>query len=151
MITMETPPHTPAPAQAKSVRSKSGRTSVRPVALAEAAAHAASTVPGAVDVRSGRTVLAPTYGPHTSVSGVAISHPAPGRLVVEIHIVVSPAAISLAGAVGGRNKARLATLHAPNTPVLLHLAGQVRGAVYSVLRRYGERPSAVDISIDDLQ
>src|SRR5262249_26460704 len=110
--------------------------------------HAASAVPGVADVRSGRTVFAATYGPHTCVSGVTIAHPAHGRLAVEVHIVVSQAAISLADADGGRNAA---SPHAQHIPMLLHLAGQVRGAVYSMLRRYGERPSAVDISIDDLQ
>jgi hypothetical protein len=72
----------------------------------------------------------------------------PGRLAVEVHIVVAPAAIPLAD---GDQGGGVAMHRAQNIPVLLQLASQVRGAVYRVLRRHGERPSAVDISIDDLQ
>jgi len=89
-----------------------------------------------------------TYGPHAHVSGVTISHLASGTLAIEVHIVVAQAAISVADATGDRSAAML---RAQSMPVLLHLAGRVRGAVYDVLRRYGERPSTVDISIDDLQ
>jgi len=151
MIAMKTAPHAPAPIDAARSTSRSGRTSFTPVVLAQTVAHAASTVPGVADVRSSRADLVATYGPHTRVSGVTFTHPAPGKLAVEVHIIVSHAAISVisvADAASGRNAT---ALRAQSMPVLLRIASQVRGAVYSTLRGYGARLSAVDVSIDDLQ
>ncbi|WIG60659.1 MAG: hypothetical protein OJF49_003407 [Ktedonobacterales bacterium] len=140
----------PAPVRAKaaSATSKRGRTSLSPVALAQAVIQAASAVPGVASVRSRGAGLAATYGPHARVAGVAIAHPTPNQLAIELHIIVSLADISppASGSAQGA-----AAQGGQDMPVLLDIASQVRGAVYKAMRRHGERPITVDVCIDDLQ
>lgn len=140
----------PAPVRAKaaSATSKRGRTSLSPVALAQAVIRAASAVPGVAGVRSRGAGLAATYGPHARVAGVAIAHPTPNQLAIELHIIVS--LVGIAPPESGSAKGTAAQ-GGQDMPVLLDIASQVRGAVYRAMRRSGERPITVDVCIDDLQ
>jgi hypothetical protein len=131
------------------------------VALALALSQAARTVEHVVDVSAGRNCVVATYGPGQRVIGIALRRTAqsawdrPSSFVVEAHIVVATAAVTVPLVIPKtpRNKRqRQRATSAPGTPVLLRIAEETRHALASTLRRV--RPGetwVIDITIDELR
>lgn len=124
---------------------------VSDLALASAAAQAARTVPGVIDLSSGLVTLAATYGPGQRVTGVVVHHVSPDKpdeVVLEIHVVLSEAhcKTTLAAAVGpvGHDTESLG--------ILTDIANQIRRAVYDTLQDVAaQAPVRVDVLVDDLR
>jgi hypothetical protein len=138
------------------------------VALALALAQTARTVEHVVDLGAGRYGVAATYGPGQRITGIVLRRAAQSEgsegsaavaPVVEAHIVVATAAITNAMTPAAqRKKQRLSPDHARDAagtqgaPVLLRIAGDVRSALATTLRRLRpNEPWDIDIIIDDLR
>jgi hypothetical protein len=115
------------------------------LALAQATAEAVREVPGVLELSSGRSVLAATYGVRQHVTGVVIHHPRPGETSIEVHAVLgglTPRGTALeTGVASTRRQA-----------VLLDVAETIRGTVDRVAFTL-QLPTllGVDVYIDDLR
>lgn len=112
------------------------------LSLANNIAQAVCAVPGVCNMSKGRFALAATYGPGGQVPGVVLWHQAPGKLLIEVHIVVCETLL-LAALQQRQTKA------SAQPPVLPHLAEQVRIAVQQVVMEVNLFPQAIDVVIED--
>jgi hypothetical protein len=112
------------------------------LSLADSIAQAVRAVPGVCRMSKGRFALAATYGPGRQVPGVVLWHQAPGKLLIEVHIVVCETLLLAA------LQQRQAKISA-QTPVLPQLARQVRMAVQQVVMEVNLFPQAIDVVIED--
>jgi hypothetical protein len=141
------------------------------VALAMALAQAALLVEHVVDVSAGRYGTAITYGPGKRITGIVLRRPlpsqtsAPSSFVVEAHIVVATAAVTvfaatpLAAPTTSRDKRQRppttiahSASDTPRAPVLLRIADETRRALTEALEQL--RPNEqwiIDVTIDDLR
>jgi hypothetical protein len=144
------------------------------VALAMALAPAAllvAHVVDVVDVSAGRYGTAITYGPGKRITGIVLRRPlpsqtsAPSSCVVEAHIVVATAAVTvfaatpLAAPTTSRDKRQRppttiahSASDTPRAPVLLRIADDTRRALTEALEQL--RPNEqwiIDVTIDDLR
>lgn len=112
------------------------------LSLAGSISQAVCSVPGVYGMSKGRFALAATYGPGGRVPGVVLWHQAPGKLLIEVHIVIRESLL-LAALEPRQTKA------SAQPPVLLQLAEQVRVAVQRVFKGLHMFPQAIDVVIED--
>jgi hypothetical protein len=112
--------------------------------IANAIVHAIRDVPGVLDMGQGLFAKAATYGPGKHIAGIALQHPAPGELSVEVHVVLDERFL---------NKALADVSSSSDTaPILLRLTDQVRAAVSQTLEHLGlPVPLMIDVTIDDIR
>ena len=112
------------------------------LSLADSIAQAVLTVPGVCRMSQGRFALAATYGPGRRVPGVVLWREAPGKLLIEVHIVIGESLL-LAAFQQRQKKA------AAQPPILLQLAEHIRLAVQHVVMGLPLSPHAIDVVIED--
>jgi hypothetical protein len=112
--------------------------------IANAIVHTIRDVPGVLDMGQGLFAKAATYGPGKHIAGIALQHPAPGELSVEVHVVLDERFL---------NKALADVSSSSDTaPILLRLTDQVRAAVSQTLEHLGlPVPLMIDVTIDDIR
>ena len=112
--------------------------------IANAIVHAIRDVPGVLDMGQGLFAKAATYGPGKHIAGIALQHPAPGELSVEVHVVLDERFL---------NKALADVSSSSDTaPILLRFTDQVRAAVSQTLEHLGlPVPLMIDVTIDDIR
>jgi hypothetical protein len=112
--------------------------------IANAIVHAIRDVPGVLDMGQGLFAKAATYGPGKHIAGIALQHPAPGELSVEVHVVLDERFL---------NKALADVSSSSDTaPILLRFTDQVRAAVSQTLEHLGlPVPLRIDVTIDDIR
>ena len=129
-------------AQTPSAHLVSGRLS--DTDIANALVHAIRAIPGVLEMGQGLFARAATYGPGTHIAGIALAHPSPGELAVEVHVVLDERLLTTALAeVSSRSE---------TTPILLRCTDQVRAVVSHTLEQLGvPAPTMVDVTIDDIR
>jgi hypothetical protein len=113
------------------------------LSLADVIAQTVRAVPGVCRMSKGRFALAATYGPGRLVPGVALWREAPGKLLIEVHIVVCESLLLAA------LEPRPAKAALTQPPVLLQLAEQIRIAVQQIFMGLHIVPHAIDVVIED--
>jgi hypothetical protein len=109
------------------------------LSLADSIAQTVRLVPGVCHMSRGRFALAATFSPGGLVPGVALWREAPGKLLIEVHIVVCESLLLAA----------LEPRSAAQPPVLPQLADQIRIAVQQVVIGLNIVPQAIDVVIED--
>jgi len=128
--------------QTPSTRMVSGRLS--DTDIANAIVHAIRDVPGVLDMGQGLFARAATYGPGKHVAGIALQHPTPGELSVEVHVVLDERFLNKALSDGSSSS--------DTTPILLRFTDQVRAVVSQTLEQLGlPVPLMIDVTIDDIR
>jgi len=56
--------------------------------IANAIVHGIRDVPGVLDMGQGLFARAATYGPGKHIVGIALQHPTPGELSIDVHVVL---------------------------------------------------------------
>ncbi|MGH2515821.1 MAG: hypothetical protein ACRDHP_09210 [Ktedonobacterales bacterium] len=121
------------------------------LAIASAAARAARTVSGVLDLSPGLVVRAATYGSGQRVIGVVVRHLTPDTVVLEIHVVLSEVYCNMDSATTALDSARR---DAEGIGVVTNVASMIRDVVYRTVRDQDigrlvlER---VDVHVDDLR
>jgi hypothetical protein len=112
--------------------------------IANAIVHAIRDVPGVLDMGQGLFAKAATYGPGKHIAGIALEHPTPGELSVEVHVVLDERFF---------NKALSdASSSSDTAPILLRFTDQVRAVVSQTLEHLGlPVPLMIDVTIDDIR
>ena len=112
--------------------------------IANAIVHAIRAIPGVLEMGQGLFARAATYGPGKHIVGIALQHPTPGELSVEVHVVLDERFLNTALAD--------ASSHSETTPILLRCSDQVRAVVSHTLEQLGVPvPTMVDVTIDDIR
>ncbi len=112
--------------------------------IANAIVHAIRDVPGVLDMGQGLFARAATYGPGKHVAGIALQHPTPGELSVEVHVVLDERFLNKALSDGSSSS--------DTTPILLRFTDQVRAVVSQTLEQLGlPVPLMIDVTIDDIR
>ena len=112
--------------------------------IANAIVHAIREVPGVLDMGQGLFARAATYGPGKHVAGIALQHPTPGELSVEVHVVLDERFLNKALSDGSSSS--------DTTPILLRFTDQVRAVVSQTLEQLGlPVPLMIDVTIDDIR
>ena len=112
--------------------------------IANAMVHAIRDVPGVLDMGQGLFAKAATYGPGKHIAGIALQHPTPSELAVEVHVVLDERFL---------NKA-LSDISSSSdtTPILLRFTDQVRAVITQTLEHLGlPVPIMIDVTIDDIR
>ena len=129
-------------AQTPTAHMVSGRLS--DIDIANAMVHAIRDVPGVLDMGQGLFAKAATYGPGKHIAGIALQHPTPGELSVEVHVVLDERFLNKALSDGSSSS--------DTTPILLRFTDQVRAVVSQTLEHLGlPVPTKVDVTIDDIR
>ena len=112
--------------------------------IAHALVQAIRNVPGILDMGQGLFAQSATYGPGRRIAGIALDHPGPGELTVEVHVILDERFL---------NKALSnAASSSDTTPILLRFTGQVRAVVSQTLEHLGlPLPIMVNVTIDDIR
>ena len=112
--------------------------------IANAIVHAIRDVPGVLDMGQGLFAKVATYGPGKHIAGIALQHPTPGELSVEMHVVLDERFL---------NKALSdVSSSSDTTPILLRFTDQVRAVVSQTLEHLGlPVPIMIDVTIDDIR
>ena len=112
--------------------------------IANAIVHAIRDVPGVLDMGQGLFAKAATYGPGKHIAGIALQHPTPDELSVEVHVVLDERFL---------NKALSdVSSSSDTTPILLRFTDQVRADVSQTLEQLGlPVPIMIDVTIDDIR
>jgi len=117
---------------------------LRDTDIAAAIVRAIGAVPGVLEMGQGLFAKAATYGPGKHVAGIAIGHPTPHELVVEVHVVLDERLLEKALAEGDASS--------ETTPILLRYSEQVRAVVSHTLEQLGVPvPLKIDVTIDDIR
>jgi hypothetical protein len=112
--------------------------------IANAIVHGIRDVPGVLDMGQGLFARAATYGPGKHVAGIALQHPTPGELSVEVHVVLDERFLNKALSDGSSSS--------DTTPILLRFTDQVRAVVSQTLEQLGlPVPIMIDVTIDDIR
>ena len=112
--------------------------------IANAIAHAIRGVPGVLDMGQGLFAKAATYGPGKHIAGIVLRHPAPGELLVEVHVVLDVTTFIKALSDVNSSSAK--------TPILLRFTDLIRTVVSQTFEHLGlPAPSTVDVTIDDIR
>jgi hypothetical protein len=112
--------------------------------IANAIVHAIRDVPGVLDMGQGLFAKAATYGPGKHIAGIALQHPTPGELSVEVHMVLDERFLNKAFSDVSSNS--------DTTPILLRFTDQVRAVVSQTLEQLGlPVPIMIDVTIDDIR
>jgi hypothetical protein len=112
--------------------------------IAQAMVQAIGAVPGVLEMGQGVFARTATYGPGKRITGIALGHPTPGDLSVEVHVVLDERVLTTALAD--------ASSSAETTPILLRWSEQVRAVVFHTLEQLGVAvPTMVDVTIDDIR
>ena len=112
--------------------------------IANAIVHGIRDVPGVLDMGQGLFARAATYGPGKHVAGIALQHPTPGELSVEVNVVLDERFINKALSDGSSSS--------DTTPMLLRFTDQVRAVVSQTLEHLGlPVPIMIDVTIDDIR
>jgi len=112
--------------------------------IAHAMVHAIRAVPGVLEMGQGLFARAATYGPGKHIAGIALQHPTPGDLAVEVHVVLDERLLNTALS---DESSRSET-----TPILLRCTDQVRAVVSHTLEQLGlPMPLMIDVTIDDIR
>ena len=112
--------------------------------IANAIAHAIRGVPGVLDMGQGLFAKAATYGPGKHIAGIVLRHPAPGELLVEVHVVLDVTTFIKALSDVNSSSAK--------TPILLRFTDLIRTVVSQMFEHLGlPAPSTVDVTIDDIR
>jgi len=85
-----------------------------------------------------------TYGPGKHIEGIALQHPTPGDLSIEVHVVLDVRFLNTA----------LSDVNSSSetTPILLRCTDQVRAVVSQTLEQLGlPAPLMIDVTIDDIR
>ncbi|HEU5198933.1 MAG TPA: hypothetical protein VFU32_04810 [Ktedonobacterales bacterium] len=115
--------------------------------LARVVAQAIQCVPGVQGLSAGRFGTAATYGRGGRVPGVVVRRYARGQLGIEVHLVVSAAALRAAL----RQSASMPAVIQTWPPFLLYLAEQVRASIQATATRQQLFSAArLDVYIDNL-
>lgn len=112
------------------------------LSLADMIAQTVRLVPGVCHLSRGRFALAATYSPGGLVPGVVLWHEGPGKLLIEVHIVVCETLLLAALEPRPANESA-------RPPVLLQLAEQIRIAVQQGVMGLNIFPQAIDVVIED--
>lgn len=144
-------PHTPVQQGGAKRRRPSAPERVSDIALAGAIAQAVRAVRGVADLSPGLGAPAATYGPGQRVSGIVVRHlaPAPDRLALGVHVVLSESSCEPAAADSGGSPAP----YRPEGPgAMTTIADRIREAVRATVRSMAlPAPVAVDVFVDDLR
>lgn len=112
--------------------------------IANAIAHAIRGVPGVLDMGQGLFAKAATYAPGKHIAGIVLRHPAPGELLVEVHVVLDVTTFIKALSDVNSSSAK--------TPILLRFTDLIRTVVSQTFEHLGlPAPSTVDVTIDDIR
>jgi hypothetical protein len=111
---------------------------------AHAMVHAIRNIPGVLEMGQGLFAKAATYGPGKHVAGIALQHPTPGEVSVEVHVVLDERFL---------NKALTdVSSSSETTPILLRCTDQVRAVVSQTVEQLGlPVPTMIDVTIDDIR
>lgn len=118
------------------------------IALADAVAQAVRAVPSVVDLSSGLSVPAATYGPGRHVAGIVVHHPTVETYSVEVHVVLSEAYCTRASAATAVRGERDPEACGPITEVADLIRRAVRRSIQEMTSLALER---IDVFIDDLR
>ncbi len=111
---------------------------------ANAMVHAIRAIPGVLNMGQGLFAKAVTYGPGKHIEGIALQHPTPGELSVEVHVVLDERFLNTA--------LSDVTSSSETTPILLRCTDQVRAVVSQTLEQLGlPAPLMIDVTIDDIR
>ena len=117
---------------------------LRDTDIATALVQAIRAVPGVLEMGQGVFARVATYGPGTHIAGIALAHPTPATLAVEVHVVLEERVLSTALAD--------ASSSSETTPILLRWSDQVRAVISHTLEQLGMPvPLMVDVTIDDIR
>ena len=112
--------------------------------IANAIAHGIRDVPGVLDMGQGLFARAATYGPGKHITGIALQHPTPGELSIDVHVVLDERFLNKALSDGSSSS--------DTTPILLRFTDQVRAVVSQTLEHLGlPVPIMIDVTIDDIR
>lgn len=129
-------------AQTSSAPVVSGRLS--DIDIANAIVHGIRNVPGILEMSQGLFAKAATYGPGNHIAGIALQHPSPGELSVEVHVVLDERFLlkTLSNAASSSD----------TTPILMRFTDQVRAAVSQTLEHLSlPVPIMINVAIDDIR
>ena len=112
--------------------------------IANAIVLAIRAVPGVLEMGQGVFAKVFTYGPGKHVAGIALGHPTPHELSVEVHVVLDERLLTTA-------LADVST-GSETTPILLRCSEQIRAVVSHTLQQLGlPVPLMIDVTIDDIR
>jgi len=112
--------------------------------IANAIVHGIRDVPGVLDMGQGLFARAATYGPGKHIVGIALQHPTPGELSIDVHVVLDERFLNKALSDGSSSS--------DTTPILLRFTDQVRAVVSQTLEHLGlPVPIMIDVTIDDIR
>ncbi len=112
--------------------------------IANAIVHAIRDVPGVLDMGQGLFARVATYGPGKHITGIALQHPTPGELSIDVHVVLDERFLNKALSDGSSSS--------DTTPILLRFTDQVRAVVSQTLEHLGlPVPLMIDVTIDDIR
>ena len=112
--------------------------------IANAIVHGIRDVPGVLDMGQGLFARAATYGPGKHITGIALQHPTPGELSIDVHVVLDERFLNKALSDGSSSS--------DTTPILLRFTDQVRAVVSQTLEHLGlPVPTMIDVTIDDIR
>ena len=112
--------------------------------IANAIVHGIRDVPGVLDMGQGLFARAATYGPGKHITGIALQHPTPGELSIDVHVVLDERFLNKALSDGSSSS--------DTTPILLRFTDQVRAVVSQTLEHLGlPVPIMIDVTIDDIR
>jgi hypothetical protein len=112
--------------------------------IANAIVHGIRDVPGVLDMGQGLFARAATYGPGKHIVGIALQHPTPGELSIDVHVVLDERFLNKALSDGSSSS--------DTTPILLRFTDQVRAVVSQTLEHLGlPVPLMIDVTIDDIR
>ncbi|HEU0026985.1 MAG TPA: hypothetical protein VFQ25_07710 [Ktedonobacterales bacterium] len=121
------------------------------IAIAQAIARAARTVPGVSDISPGRFALVATYGVHERVPGVVLWRAEDGAMCVEAHVRLDARVVMPTSPAPSAVAASSLGPEAPDEVTLLLLADQIRLAIHRALHALGlPRPARIDVAMDDM-
>jgi len=112
--------------------------------IANAMVHAIRAIPGVLNMGQGLFAKSVTYGPGKHIEGIALQHPTPGDLSIEVHVVLDVRFLNTA----------LSDVNSSleTTPILLRCTDQVRAVVSQTLEQLGlPAPLMIDVTIDDIR
>jgi len=112
--------------------------------IANAMVHAIRAIPGVLNMGQGLFAKSVTYGPGKHIEGIALQHPTPGDLSIEVHVVLDVRFLNTA----------LSDVNSSSetTPILLRCTDQVRAVVSQTLEQFGlPAPLMIDVTIDDIR
>ena len=112
--------------------------------IANAIVHGIRDVPGVLDMGQGLFARAATYGPGKHITGIALQHPTPVELSIDVHVVLDERFLNKALSDGSSSS--------DTTPILLRFTDQVRAVVSQTLEHLGlPVPIMIDVTIDDIR